>query len=419
MLDQDFVGLSRFQIANRKSQIGHHVLIAAVLVILLAGNCAPATAPPPTPTPTPLALAEGQEAIADVSLRDAIELTGPWRFRQVEMFTGEMAGPDYDDSGWGEVQAPALWSEQGLGDLVGEAKVVVYRRQVQVPADWKGKLIGISAWFNPHDSSVFVNGQRVEPLRKPFAPFADVSGLLKYGQANTIAVTTLYDGLFEMAEAGPARLGPIEERPVTRVLQEDVTIPTGAGEANATLVRPAAGQGLPALVLIATGSHGMGERTEWLVLAADLARQGYVSLPVALKIQKPEGALAAVDYLRSQPAVDPARIVLVGASRGGETVIRAAVLDAQIVSVVVISSPPVDEVAQLGQRPILFMAAEGDQRGRVLEQAEAMATLAQGPHQVIALPGNGHGTYVLVNAWNATRQALVAWLQQNADPGRP
>ena len=388
---------------------GKCVLIAAVLVVLLAGGCAPAATPSPTPTP----LAEGQEMITDVSLTNAIELTGLWRFRQVEMFSQEMAGPDYNDSDWGEVQAPAPWSEQGLGDLVGQAKVVVYRRQVQVPADWQGKPIGISAWFNPHDSSVFVNGQRVEPVRKPFAPYADVSELLTYGQANTIAVTTLYDGVFEMAEAGPARLGFIEPRAVTQVLQEDVMIPAEEGEADAALVRPAAGQGLPALVFVSTGSHGLGEKTEWLELATDLARQGYVSLPVALKIQEPEGALAAVDYLRSLPAVDPTRIVLVGADRGGETVILAAVQDAQIAGVVVISGPQVDEVAQLGNRPALFLAAEGDQRGRVLGQAEAMANLAQGPSQVVALPGNGHGTYVLTNAWNVTRQALVTWLQQN------
>jgi len=387
------------------------VLIVVVLAALLAGGCAPSAAPPPTLTP--LAVGEGQEAITDVNLTDAIELTGLWRFRQVEIFNEEMARPDYDDSGWNRVYAPAPWSEQGLGDLVGKAKVVVYRRQVQVPADWEGKPIGISAWFNPHDSLVFVNGQRVESARKPFAPYADVSELLKYGQANTIAVTTLYDGLFEMAEAGPARLGPIEARPVTQVLQEEVTIPAEKGEADATLVRPAAGQGLPALVFIATGSHGMGVKTDWLELASDLARRGYVSLAVALKVQEPEGALTAVDYLRSLPVVDPTRIVLVGADQGAETVILAAVQDLQIPGVVVISGPQMDEVAQLSQRPILFLAAEGDRRGLVLEQAREMAKLAQGPCQVVALPGDGHGTYILVNAWNAARQALLGWLRQN------
>lgn len=392
---------------------GKWVLIAAILAALLAGGCGPAAAP--TPTPTPLAVAEGQEVITDVSLTEAIELTGLWRFRQVEAFSEEMARPDYDDSDWDQVRAPAPWSEQGLEDLVGQSKVVVYRRQVEVPADWEGRPIGISAWFNPHDSSVFVNGERVEPVRKPFAPYADVSGLLKYGQANTIAVTTLYDGLFEIAEAGPARLGPIEPRPVTQVLQEEVTIPAEKGEADATLVRPATGQGLPVLVFIATGSHGMGVKTDWLELASDLARQGYISLAVALKIQEPEGALTAVHYLRSLPMVDPTRIVLVGADQGGETVILAAAQDLQISGVAVISGSPVDEVAQLGQRPILFLAAEGDRHGLVLEQAQEMARLAQGPCQVVALPGNGHGVYVLPNAWNATRQALLAWLQQNVD----
>ncbi len=122
---------------------GKWVLIAAVLAALLAGGCAPAAAPPPTA----LTVAEGQETITDVSLTDAIELTGLWRFRQVEMFSEEMTTPDYDDSTWDQVRAPAPWSEQGLEDRVGKAKVVIYRRQVQVPADWEGKPIGISAWF--------------------------------------------------------------------------------------------------------------------------------------------------------------------------------------------------------------------------------------------------------------------------------
>jgi dienelactone hydrolase len=389
---------------------GKSALVAAVLVVLLAGNCAAPAAP--SATPTHLVPAEGQESITDVSLVNAVGLTGVWRFRPVEAFNEKMAGLDYDDSDWAEIQAPAPWSEQGLEEQVGHPQVVIYRRQIDVPADWEGKPIGISAWFNPRDSLVYVNGQRVEPARKPFASYADVSELLRFDQANTIAVTTLYDGIFEMAEVGPARLGIIEQRPVTQVLQEQVSIPTEAGESDAALVRPAAGEGLPALLFVSTGSHGMGEKTEWLELAADLARQGYVSLPVALKVQKPDGALAAVDHLRSLPAVDPARIVLVGADRGGETVILAAVQDAQIAGVVVISGPQVDEVTQLGQRPILFIAATGDHRGRVLEQAQAMADLAQGPHQVVALPGDGHGTYVLANAWNATRQALISWLQQ-------
>ena len=391
--------------------IGRGILIAALLTVLSIGGCTQATAPPPAPAS--LVLAEGQEAIADVSLTDAIELTGLWRFQQVEMFSPEMTQPNYDDSGWDEVLAPTPWAEQGLGDWAGQAKVVVYRRQVEVPADWQGKQIGISAWFNPYDSSVFVNGQRVEPARKPFAPYADVSDLLKYGQTNTIAVTTLYEGVFEMTEAGPVRLGSIERRLVTQVLQEEVSIPTEGGEADATVVRPAAGEGLPTLVFIATGSHGLGVKTDWLDLASDLARQGYVSLAAALKVQNPQGSLAAVEYLRSLPAVDPNRIVLVGADQGGKTVILAAVQDIQIAGVVVISGPQVSEVTQLGQRPILFMAAQGDRRGLVLEQAQEMARQVQDPSQVVALPGDGHGPYVLPNTWNATRQALLAWLQQN------
>ena len=44
---------------------------------------------------------------------------------------------------------------------------------------------------------------------------------------------------------------------------------------------------------------------------------------------------------------------------------------------------------------------------------QEMAAQVQGPSQVVALPGDGHGPYVLPNTWNATRQALLAWFQQN------
>ena len=65
--------------------IGRGILIAALLTVLSIGGCTQTTAPPPAPAS--LVLAEGQEAIADVSLTDAIELTGLWRFQQVEMFS--------------------------------------------------------------------------------------------------------------------------------------------------------------------------------------------------------------------------------------------------------------------------------------------------------------------------------------------
>ena len=65
--------------------------------------------------------------------------------------------------------------------------MVVYRRQVDVPAEWAGQPIGISAWADPFGTQVLVNGQRVEPLRTPFAPYGDITALVTPGSPATIA----------------------------------------------------------------------------------------------------------------------------------------------------------------------------------------------------------------------------------------
>ncbi|HZQ07362.1 MAG TPA: hypothetical protein VFD70_12350 [Anaerolineae bacterium] len=400
------------------------ILIACCLLLLALGvvNCAPAPAANNTPAPgtalvapptsaAPL-LAPGQESIPDVGLEQAIPLTGDWRYKRVQLFNPEMAQPQFDDSQWTITHAPAPWQSQGLEQYIGQPTIMAYRRQVEIPGEWRGKPIGISAWFNPYLSQVFVNGEKVEPARKPFAPYGDVSSLLRYGENNTVAVTTLYDGVLEQAEAGPARIGPITTRSVTRVLHEDVAIPTGDKNADATVIRPAEKQNLPTLVLIATGSHGLAEKQTWFDFAEDLARQGYVSLALALPEQTSAGVIAALHYLRSQAFVDPERIVLFGADQGAQTAVLAAAQDPQIRGLILLSAQSRDEVSQLGSRPVLLLASEKDRQGYFVEQAQALAPKIPGAHELVILPGSSHGTAVFTDAWNATRQAVVGWMRK-------
>ena len=143
---------------------------------------APAATVTATVAPTPIALE--QEEMPDVVVEGSTPLSGLWRFAKVPSFTPDMAATGYDDSSWATVEAPARWSQQGLGADTGAGAVVVYRRTVDVPGAWAGQPIGISAWFNPYGTQVFVNGERVEPLRTPFAPYADVSTLVKPGATN-------------------------------------------------------------------------------------------------------------------------------------------------------------------------------------------------------------------------------------------
>jgi hypothetical protein len=384
----------------------------------------PATSPPPTtPPPTPLPptplpptaipLLPGQELIRDVSLTNSIDLTGKWRFSQVKGFSESLTLPGFDDSQWADTDAPAAWAAQGLADQVGKGVIVVYRRQVDVPAGWKGKPTGIHAWFNPFASRVFVNGQQVDPARTPFAAYADVSDLLKYGEKNTLVVVTQYDGWLEFAEAGPARLGLLEDRPVTKVVQEELTIDTPDGKADATLIYPAEKTNLPGLLLVATGSHGMGEKINWYDLAADLARQGYVSLAVALPQQKPENVLAALKFFRARPMLNPTKILLFGVDQSSEPALQAALQDSSLNNLILLSPPQViDDAAKLAKLPLLMLASQGDRSGLILDQVKETAKKAANA-QVVALPGEGHGTFIITNTWNALRQAVLDWLKQN------
>ena len=129
-------------------------LVGCLAFGALAG-CTLVTPPPPTATPPPAL--PNQIEIPDVVEEGGVPLVGQWRYQVVPEFTPEVAAPEFDDSGWVTVQAPAPWPDQGMGDRVGAGDVVVYRRQVDVPAEWAGQPIGISAWasilFPPRSSS--------------------------------------------------------------------------------------------------------------------------------------------------------------------------------------------------------------------------------------------------------------------------
>jgi hypothetical protein len=404
-----------------------HLPVFFLLICLLAG-CAgatpsptvvvvPPTEPPAPPTPTlpptaaPTLIPPEQEAIPDVLLDGAIDLSGKWRFSQVKMFKVDMTRPEFDDSQWQEVDAPASWETQGMKDLVGTGSVVLYRRKVQVPADWQGSPVGIAAWFNPYGSQVFVNGQRVDPLRKGFAPYADITSLVEFGKENTVAVSTQYDGFLEFAETGPARIGLLGERVVTKVLHEEVSIDTPVGKADSVVIRPAEKKDLPALLLLATGSHGMAEVTSWLDVADDLARQGYVSLALGLPQLKAEGVTAGLKYLRGLEFVNPKKILVYAVDQFCSPVVQAVAAD-EVSALILLSAPQViDEISQLSGRQILLLASTGDRKGLILEQTQTMAEKAGKGAQVVALPGEGHGTFIFTNTWNQLRSAVLGWLK--------
>lgn len=371
-----------------------------VFVLLAACNSGPAA-----PTLIPVQPAAGQEAVAGVSESAAVPLTGKWRAKKVDAFKEEMAGAEYDDSTWTEVVVPAAWSSQGFGDFEGQPVIIAYRTRVDVPAGWKGKAVGISAWFNPFNGRMFVNGTAVDPVRKPFAAYADVSQLLQYGKTNTITVTTMYEGYSEFSQGGSPRLGLIDQIAVTAIKRED----TKVGDFDATFIYPVQAGSYPAIVFNATGSHGMAEREAWYDLGDELARQGIVSLALALPQQKVESVQAAVDFLRQSGMVDVQKIYLFGVDQAAPVMLDAAVKDPQIAGLVALSPPQLKGMDKFGDRKLLLLVSEKDQSGRLLTWAQESAAAVPGS-QLIPLPGDGHGTFVFSTLWSDVRQALLEFI---------
>lgn len=393
------------------------LLLATSLALTACAPIQPAPAqilPPadeaaPSSGEAPTAPDLATEPIEDVVEEGAVSLEGEWRFSVVPQFTPDMAAPEFDDSAWATLQAPRRWNEQGLGDLTASGAVVVYRRTVDLPAEWQSAPIGVSAWFNPYATQVFVNGQKVEPLRLPFAPYADISALALPGAPNTLAVVVQYDGALDYAGSAPARIGPLGARAVTRLEEAEGSFAAPQGDATYTLVYPAAGSPLPAVLLVATGSHGLAEQTAWLDTARDLARSGYVAMAVALPAQTVEGIAAAAETLAAQPQVNPDQLFLWGVDEAATDMLAAAA-SLPVRGAIALAPPMWTRLPPAGETPLLLMATENYRGGLILNQLRMLAEPLAEQAQVVALPGDGHGTFVLTNAWNDVRSAVLPWL---------
>jgi hypothetical protein len=354
----------------------------------------------------PVEAAPGHELIPGVSESAAISLAGKWRARQVEAFSDQLMAPGFDDSSWTEVTVPASWSEQGFGNLEGTPTMVVYRTKVDVPRAWKGKVIGISAWFNPFNGRVFVNGTPVEPARKPFAAYTDVTKLLHYGESNTIAVTAMYEGYSEFTQGGLPRIGLMDQIAVTAVQHEEIDIAGNKG----TFIHPKQAGAYPVIVFNFTGSHFLAEREVWYEMGDDLARAGIASLALALGNQKMEAVQAALEYLRQNESVDKQKIFLLGGGQGAPTMLDAALQDPNIAGLILISAPPLKNLNQFDSRPILLIASQGEQHGLILEQAQQSAAGVTNA-KVVTLPGEGSGAFIFSSVWSLVRRALIDFVQ--------
>jgi sialate O-acetylesterase len=100
------------------------------------------------------------------------------------------ARADFDDSAWQSMELPAIWHERGL-DMDGS---VWFRRDIDVPADWAGKPLTLSAGVIDDFDFTYFNGVQVgatgmeQPSWWTYPRSYTVPGELVRAGRNTIAV---------------------------------------------------------------------------------------------------------------------------------------------------------------------------------------------------------------------------------------
>jgi beta-glucuronidase len=118
-------------------------------------------------------------------------LCGKWKFQIDPKNDGIQASwcaADHSAAGWHDVEVPHTWQiELSRSDYRG---VAWYRREFDVLAAWREAVVRVEFEAVFHTATVWVNGQRVgEHLRKGYTAFAfEISSMLRWGEANTIAV---------------------------------------------------------------------------------------------------------------------------------------------------------------------------------------------------------------------------------------
>ncbi len=190
-----------------------------------------------------------------------------------------------------------------------------------------------------------------------------------------------------------------------------------------TYYRPAA-VAAPGIVLL----HMLGrKRGDWDAFARQLQDAGYGVIAIDLRGHgESEGkrewgkmtqdAAIAADFIRSREEIDPDRIVMMGASIGANIAINYAAQDSKIVGAALLS-PGLDyrgikteeAVKQYGARPLFIAASSEDDYAA--KSARKLDSLALGPHQLLILKNQGHGTQMLGKD-NGLEEAIFTWLAE-------
>jgi beta-glucuronidase len=122
---------------------------------------------------------------------DRVSLEGLWLFRLDPGAQGEASGwsaPGASSAGWRVVTVPHTWNVEDAN--VDFAGVAWYRRDIDVPAEWKDLWVRVEFEAVFHSAWVWLNGEPVgEHVGKGYTAFTlDLSPRLEPGRANTLVV---------------------------------------------------------------------------------------------------------------------------------------------------------------------------------------------------------------------------------------
>lgn len=202
---------------------------------------------------------------------------------------------------------------------------------------------------------------------------------------------------------------------------EAVQLTTPDGVALAGLYYAPSTETAPGVLLL----HQRGGRKEnWTSLAQLLQKNGYAVMTVDFRghgqskgvvnwIGADQDVMAAFDYLKARPEVDPNRLALIGASIGTQEAITfAAAHPDQVRGVAMLSTFVSDEIERAIQTypgPILLMAAEGDKAAT--QVTRQLAKIVPKAEVFILKNSDRHGTQMLRSELKI-EPILLKWLAQ-------
>jgi beta-galactosidase len=120
-----------------------------------------------------------------------VSLDGLWLFRTDPGNRGGAEGwaaPKAPAGGWDEVAVPSTWQvAEKTADYLGAGW---YRRDFEVPEDWRGRVVRIEFEAVFHTATVYINGKKAgEHAGQGYTAFTfDITELVDFGRANTVAV---------------------------------------------------------------------------------------------------------------------------------------------------------------------------------------------------------------------------------------